>query len=1268
LASNWAGGAIPDLSNVANVVIPTGTSVSYDSGVAGPVTSQVAANGGLSLANAGAAVSLGGISGSGSIALGTNNLSLTAATGGNFSGAISGAGGLTVAGGTQTLSGANTYTGNTAINSGASLIIAGAGQLGGGNYAGSITNNGSFVYASSATQTVSGVISGSGSLTQTAVPSGAPVGTLILAAANTYTGATTVNAGTLAITNAGALGSGSASTTVNTGGTLDLRNVTGVAEPITLAGGTLATSTGTSSVTAPISISGASTVDVDGTELTLSGVISGSGSLEKEGNGTLILTAANTYTGSTAVDAGTLAITNVDALGSAASGSGTTVNTGGTLDLRNVTGVVEPITLNGGTLATSTGSSSVTSPMTVTGASTIDVGGTQLTLEGPISGSGSLEKEGAGTLILTVDNTNYTGATTVDAGTLAITNAGALGSSAGGSGTTVNTGGTLDLRNVTGVAEPITLAGGTLAVSTGSSSVTSPMTITGASAIDVDGTQLTLTSAVSGSGSLDKTGTGTLLLAAANTYTGATRIDAGVLKLAANASISESDKVVVGANAIFDTRAITGNVFIESLAGSGSVLNGSVAPNSLVITDAKPGDVFSGVISGTGGLRITGGTQTLTGINTYSGPTVVSPGANLIAAIQSIPGDVVNNGSFGFSQSTAGTYSNNMSGTGTMVIGGTGTITLTGQNTQSGGTRIESGASVMIGSTNALSGNRLSSNNGSLGIASGVTLSSLDVTGTVILTTDIITTGAQSYENIKFATSSDRVSTLQTNNADITISGTIDGVQNKMQSSVINAGTGIVTLGDSIGSIARLNDFTVTGSRINILADILTGMTQTYNGSVYIGNGSYIGKPAKIGFLYERSYVRYFDNDANTTIVGSSIAKLNDNPIYVRTLISVDPSITFNGTVNDTVPNTHTLLLAAISDQSVPASAGFAAINNAASINFNGAVGSVAPLYSLNSQVRVNLIQSDGATSFIGQINVKDGVSTYSDQTYRANSMVAQASSRGGEVTFSIFDPQSSITFNLPRQTADNSGCSGASCGQLNLQNPGSLDLLRFNGDSNYLDNQNMSGAGRWGSSAIANNALGYVPPPVTEALRSNLETGSVLKQALQLMLASNESLANTGSRSRVDVSMTNDAISASSDRDRIGSGEFRMMASNQAIPAPERGFVNVIFRLDINGTSIQLVSSSPQKGFELKLPPMTLPKLDALLQQQRQDGDVKPVTLVATLANGRPLPSWLTFNPETQTFSASSIPEGTPDIQVKLQATQGGAEVDQVVFTIDTP
>jgi autotransporter-associated beta strand protein len=863
VASNWAGGAIPDLSNVANVIIPTGTSVSYGPGVAGPVTSQVAANGGLNLANAGGPVSFGGISGSGAIALGANTLTLTAAAGGDFSGVMSGTGGLTVAAGTQTLSGINTYTGNTAIDTGAILIIAGSGVLGGGNYAGSIANNGSLVYASSANQTLSGVISGSGSLTETAIPSGTTVGTLILSAANTYAGATVVDAGTLAITNAGALGSSSAGTTVNSGATLDLQNVTGVAEPITLNGGTLATSTGTSSVTAPVSLTANSIIDVDGTALTLSGTVSGVGGIDKTGAGTLTLSAANTYAGATVVDAGSLAITNAGALGS--SSAGTTVNTGATLDLQNVTGVAEPITLNGGTLATSTGTSSVTAPVTLAANSTIAV----------------------------------------------------------------------------------------------------------------TGTSLELTNAVSGSGGLTKTGSGILQLDAVNTYTGATTIDSGILKLGANASIADSSKVTV--NGTLDMSAIAGNAYIQSLAGSpsGSVISGSVAPDSLVITNA--GDTFSGTISGTGGLRIAGGTQTLTGINTYSGPTVVDPGANLIAGVQSIPGDIVNNGSFGFNQSTAGTFTHNMSGSGTMVIGGTGVITLTGTNTQAGGTIINSGASLIIGSADALSGDQVQSNNGSFGIANNIVLSKLDITGTVTLTTHITTSGAQSYDDIKIAPSSGNLIALKTTNSDITINGTLNATSWKQQSIEIDAGTGTVTLGDSVGNnlTARINMLTVTGSSILILADILTGDKQEYTGATSIGDGTDLGKSLVKGFLYDSHY-QYFEYAQGG--VTSTISAYHDDSRYVRTLVSKDPTVTFNGTVDDTVEYRHTLLVAAISANTASA----LAPSTMPIINFNDAVSKTTPLYSLNAQTVAALSSANAPdlSAYVGQINIAGNVTTRSNQVF----------------------------------------------------------------------------------------------------------------------------------------------------------------------------------------------------------------------------------------------------------------------------------------------
>jgi autotransporter-associated beta strand protein len=630
----------------------------------------------------------------------------------------------------------------------------------------------------------------------------------------------------------------------------------------------------------------------------------------------------------------------------------------------------------------------------------------------------------------------------VNAGTLAITNAGALGASS--AGTTVNTGGTLDLRNVTGVAEPITLAGGTLATSTGTSSVTAPVALTANSTISVTGTSLEITNVVSGSGGLTKTGSGILELDAVNTYTGATTVDAGTLKLGANASIADSDKVTV--NGTLDMSAITSNVYIQSLAGSGSVISGSVAPNSLVITDA--GDTFSGVLSGTGGLRIAGGTQTLTGINTYTGPTVVDPGANLIAGVQSIPGDIVNNGSFGFNQSTAGAFTHNMSGSGTMVIGGTGVITLTGTNTQAGGTQINSGASLMIGSSNALSGNQVQSNNGSFGIVDGIVLSSLGITGTVTLTSDIYTTGAQSYDNIKLAPSADNLTTLQTVNSDITITGTLDATVGKIQSILINAGTAKVTFGDSIGSIARPNKLTVTGSRIYILADILTGDKQEYNGASSIGDGTYLGKALVKGFLYDSHY-QYFEYAKGG--VTSKIDALRNDPRYIRTLVSKDPTVTFNGPVDDVADFTHTLLVAAIAANATSA----LATSTMPIINFNDSVSKTIPLYSLNVQTVASSTNVDAPnlSVYVGQINLAGDVTTYSNQVFHTASMPALNGSR--PIVFSVYDANASVSFLLPPAV------NGAS------SNP----YITVNGQTNL---------GNWVSDFTQNSALGA--PPATSS------------------------------------------------------------------------------------------------------------------------------------------------------------------------------------------
>jgi autotransporter-associated beta strand protein len=129
-------------------------------------------------------------------------------------------GGLTINGGnTLALAGTNTYTGSTTISNG-TFAIGGTGQLGSGNYAANITNCGTFTYNSSAAQTLSGIISGTGALNQ----NGSSI--LTLSSANTYTGNTTINAGTLALGGSGSIAN-SANILLGSGATLDVSAIGG---------------------------------------------------------------------------------------------------------------------------------------------------------------------------------------------------------------------------------------------------------------------------------------------------------------------------------------------------------------------------------------------------------------------------------------------------------------------------------------------------------------------------------------------------------------------------------------------------------------------------------------------------------------------------------------------------------------------------------------------------------------------------------------------------------------------------------------------------------------------------------------------------------------------------------------------------------------------------------------------------------------------------------------------------------------------------------
>ena len=244
--------------------------------------------------------------------------------------------GASSAGALRVISGASSWSGNITLGSAATIGVD-TGQLTLGGTIGLGANPLTFAGAG-ATQSA-GIISGSGGL----VKNGA--GTLTLSGANTFTGTTTINAGAVSVQDNAAFGAdGGGAVTVASGAAIVLNNAGGIDvgnKAVILNGdgiggaGAIDSVLGEHSWAGSITLASNATIAVEADSLTISGSIGESGgarALTKIGTGTLIFAGANTRTGATLINAGTLRIAFSERISDY---SAVSIASGATLDLNN---------------------------------------------------------------------------------------------------------------------------------------------------------------------------------------------------------------------------------------------------------------------------------------------------------------------------------------------------------------------------------------------------------------------------------------------------------------------------------------------------------------------------------------------------------------------------------------------------------------------------------------------------------------------------------------------------------------------------------------------------------------------------------------------------------------------------------------------------------------------------------------------------------------------------------------------------------------------
>ena len=477
---------------------------------------------------------------------------------------------------------------------------------------------------------------------------------------------------------------------------------------------------------------------------TISGVVSNGGansfSLSKDDSGTLTLSNTNTYTGSTAISAGTLVAKNTSALGAS---SNALLFGAGTLDIQTNSSIAAYDTqiFNNSTIYSNLASSGA---------------GINQTL-----GSLSINNR---TLTVAKGSNVTSGTAGLTFGATTLTNTGARFS--------VDSGASLTLGAVSGSGNNFT--------------------VTGAGYTNITGIIGT------GAGSLTKSGVGTLTLSNNNTYTGGTFINQGTA-VAANTSAlgASSSALTLGGSTLdiqtnssitaYNTTVSQNSTISSNLASSGAGINqtlGTLTIGNKTLTVTKG----SNVTSGTAGLTF-GATSIITPNATFS----VGSGASL--TLGSVSG-------VGCDFNVDGAGNTNITGiigttSGTLTKSGTGILTLSGQNTYTGATSISAG-SVVVGNASALGAGAVTVSGtgqlylGSYGLTTNGAYTQSAGTGALKLT-------ANSSTNYGSITTNNHTANISAGTINVTVGGFIP---NGATLKIIDTGGAGVTSGATVSSTA----------------------------------------------------------------------------------------------------------------------------------------------------------------------------------------------------------------------------------------------------------------------------------------------------------------------------------------------------------------------------------------------------------------------------------------------------------------------------------